>query len=552
MRCLHERRTRRGPTGNLTSASEPNGRQVTWSFDGIYRLTNEQITGDPNSQNNGTVSYIGLDPVGNRLSDTSSLAGVPSGSWSYNQDDQLSGETYDQDGNVTAANGKTFSYDSQNQMLSMNGGAVQMLYDGDGNRVAKSVTSGGVTTTTYFLVDDLNPTGLPQVVDELTNGVVTRTYTYGLQRISEDQLVSNVWTPSFYSYDGMGSVRQLTNAAGAVTDTYEYDAFGNQISHTGSTLNNYLYRGEQWDPDLGLYYLRARYYNPNTGRFMSRDPLNGNRRSPASLHKYIYARGNPVNRIDPSGRADEVEYPHALMIALAVATTAYVLQWDISHHVFDNIAHLLGGLPLFSGSGSGGRGRGGAGPGEGAGEPGSPPPPNYPHGCGGPGSTCRTSNGSPVDSWQAAEQWLNEQFGGQPQAPLNLEDGQIIEVDNLTPERIGQEAKFGQQSLNEEMEQQIQNYMEAWGDGLWAPVLVFHESRRWYSIPTPPQLSLQSRDRGLCRWRSMSTVAACWPELERKFLVEGGGIGRRDLSNFGCAGEHSGAWPRRRSVPGRC
>ena len=72
------------------------------------------------------------------LSYTSSLAGVASGSWSYNQDDELSGETYDQDGNVTAANGKSFSYDSQNQMLSMNGGAVQMLYDGDGNRVAKS------------------------------------------------------------------------------------------------------------------------------------------------------------------------------------------------------------------------------------------------------------------------------------------------------------------------------------------------------------------------------------------------------------------------------
>ena len=104
--------------------------------------------------------------MGNRLADTSSLAGVPSGSWSYNQDDELSGETYDQDGNVTAASGKTFSYDSQNQMLSMNGGAVQMLYDGDGNRVAKSVTLGGVTTTTQYLVDDLNPTGYPQVMDE--------------------------------------------------------------------------------------------------------------------------------------------------------------------------------------------------------------------------------------------------------------------------------------------------------------------------------------------------------------------------------------------------
>src|SRR6185437_1644473 len=74
------------------------------------------------------------------------LAGVPSGSWNYNSDDELSSETYDKNGNVTAANGKTFSYDSQNELVTMNGGAVQLMYDGDGNRVAKAVTSGGVTT----------------------------------------------------------------------------------------------------------------------------------------------------------------------------------------------------------------------------------------------------------------------------------------------------------------------------------------------------------------------------------------------------------------------
>jgi RHS repeat-associated protein len=74
------------------------------------------------------------------------------------------------------------------------------------------------------------------------------------------------------------------------------------VNSAGSTPNNYLYRGEQFDPDLGLYYLRARYYNPVTGRFLTRDPEPGDPSEPTSLHKYVYARHSPVNWIDPTGR----------------------------------------------------------------------------------------------------------------------------------------------------------------------------------------------------------------------------------------------------------
>jgi RHS repeat-associated protein len=297
------------PNGNRTSSSEPNGRSVAWSYDGIYRLNNETIAGAPSGKN-GTVQY-GLDPVGNRLSESSSLSGVSSGSFSFNADDQLTSETYDQNGNVLTTGGKTFVYDSENHLVSMNNGAVQNVYDGDGNRVAKSVN--GVVT--YYLVDDLNPTGYPQVVEELSGGgSVERVYTYGVQRISENQVISSTWTPSFYVYDGMGSVRQLTNTAGTVTDSYEYDAFGNEISSTGSTPNVMLYRGEDYDSDLGLYYLRARWMNPLSGRFMSRDPnepklLDSHRVpvDPKELHKYLYAGGDPINGWDPSGR-DESGY----------------------------------------------------------------------------------------------------------------------------------------------------------------------------------------------------------------------------------------------------
>jgi RHS repeat-associated protein len=113
---------------------------------------------------------------------------------------------------------------------------------------------------------------------------------------------------SFYGYDGMGNVRQLTNSAGVVTDEYEYDAYGNSFTKTGSTPNSYLYRGEQFDSDLGLYYLRARYYNPASGRFMSRDPEDGKIRILATLHKYLYANGDPVNGIDPTGRDDIISF----------------------------------------------------------------------------------------------------------------------------------------------------------------------------------------------------------------------------------------------------
>jgi RHS repeat-associated protein len=104
-----------------------------------------------------------------------------------------------------------------------------------------------------------------------------------------------------------GSVRNLTNASGVVTDRYEYDAFGNSFTVSGTTPNNYLYRGEQYDPDLELYYLRARYYNPTTGRFASRDPEDGDLFDPKSLHKYLYANGDPINGIDPMGREDLIE-----------------------------------------------------------------------------------------------------------------------------------------------------------------------------------------------------------------------------------------------------
>ncbi len=290
----------RDNNGNILTATEGSGRSATYTYDGIDELTSETVANDP-AKDNGAISYV-LDPVGNRDSDTSSLAPIDSSSTGFNADDQPQTESYDANGDTIATGGNTFAYNSWLKLVSMNGGQVTLAYNGLGQLVSKSTSSG----TTQYLIDDLSPTGYPQVVEELQGGQVTRTYTYGLERISQLQPVNtngnNTWTPSFYVYDGRGTVRMLANAAGAVTDTYAYDAFGNLLNQTGSTPNAYLYRGERWDQDLGLYYLRARWYNPATGRFMSRDPYAGSIWDPASLHRYNYARANPVNYIDPSGR----------------------------------------------------------------------------------------------------------------------------------------------------------------------------------------------------------------------------------------------------------
>jgi YD repeat-containing protein len=98
----------------------------------------------------------------------------------------------------------------------------------------------------------------------------------GLERISERryyvQNYNGTFANAYCVYDGHGSVRALTDATGGVTDTYDYDAYGNLIhsTFTGSapTPNNYLFAGEQFDPDLNLYYNRARYLNVSTGRFL--------------------------------------------------------------------------------------------------------------------------------------------------------------------------------------------------------------------------------------------------------------------------------------------
>jgi RHS repeat-associated protein len=316
---------RLSPTGQRRSVQETYGseaRTVTYAYDRLSRLTAENIV--PGSTGpKGVVRYDRVDPssttqgydlVGNRRSrqliDENGLAtaGVTNATTTYDSHDLITGGAYSYDpaGNTTKDTANAaYVYDAENRLIQRSGGSlptVTIVYDADGNRVGKSVVVGTETNTTLYLVDDRNPTGYAQVMEESakTNSGslnLIRTYVYGLDLISQTQS-GNV---TYYGYDGLGSTRYLSDSSTNVTDSYTYDAFGIQIDKSGSTLNNFRYTGEQWDADLGMYYLRARYYKPELGRFWTMDSFEGGQEEIANLHRYLYAENTPVNGIDPSG-----------------------------------------------------------------------------------------------------------------------------------------------------------------------------------------------------------------------------------------------------------
>ena len=305
-----------------TAPSGP-GRTTTYAYDDLYRLTGETVANDPNGQN-GTIGYT-LDKVGNRQSRSSSVASIPSTANTFNARDWLNTDTYDANGNTTIGHlpsaigdhtAGTDVYDFENRLILRtrpDGTQVNLAYDADGNRIQKTLfdIGGNLTRATYYLVDTNNLTGYSQVLEEqtITYGGTTavssmRIYAYGSDLISQTTLAaSGLPLTAYYAYDGHGSVRELTDEAGTFTDTYTYDAFGVLLSRTGTSDNAYLYCGEQWDADRGLYFNRARYLNPDSGRFWSMDTYEGENRAPASLHKYFYANANPVTYGDLSGNS---------------------------------------------------------------------------------------------------------------------------------------------------------------------------------------------------------------------------------------------------------
>ena len=284
-----------GATGNRLSVVESNGRNVHYEYDALRRLTKESVSGDPLG-NDGTVGYS-YDKVGNRLRRTSTLAGVPSTEYAYDENDRLVGDEYDANGNTLRASSRRYGYTFDDRIARVDGGPgpATLVYDGDGNRVRES-TPAGVKS---YLVADRNPTGYAQVVEEGRDGVFERSYAYGR---SLDVLRTAGGDTRYFARDAHSGVRLLSDDAGLTSDAYNYDAFGMPLSQTQSVENPYRYAAEAIDAATGAVYLRSRYLDPPSGRFLTSDKAPWTDRRPVTQHRYAYAEADPVNRSDPSGQ----------------------------------------------------------------------------------------------------------------------------------------------------------------------------------------------------------------------------------------------------------
>jgi len=327
-----------------TGAARSSVRSLAYSYDNAGKLTSETGQDGLGVAYQNTWNY---DAVGNRVNATVQKAATAGATtWAhttsvsafFNANDQLTSQSSVVDGGAAVV--QNFSYDangaeagtSSASGTSSNGwdfegkltgttladasgnaaGGSANVFDAAGDRLSHTDSLGkAAQKTTSYLVDTDTSYGqvteerAPDVSDAAGQPALQARYVWG-----QDFVPLAMWRKMpdgsvklfFHLADGQESVRQLTDATGAVADSYFYDAWGNTLDGSSNHVANpFRYTGQQLDAD-GKYYLRARFYNPGTGRFLSHDPLMGSDGDPASLHRYLYAEGDAVNACDPSGQ----------------------------------------------------------------------------------------------------------------------------------------------------------------------------------------------------------------------------------------------------------
>gem|GEM_PF-5798368 len=264
----------RFPTTLVPSTPLTNTRVLTYTYDGLQRLTETQEVG-PTTTTAYSSTY---DLAGNRLEAWTN--GVLIQNHSYDAANQVSGWSYDAAGNLTSDGTTTSTYDALNRLTVQ--GITNNAYNGDGVLVAQTTGSATISYTQDLIAP------LSQILSDGTSQ-----YVYGRDRLFGVAGGTRTW----YLGDALGSVRQTFDDAGLVQQALRYDAWG---VPQGSSIAPFGYTGELQQGNQ--VYLRARWYNSANGAFGSRDPFAGMAEMPYSLHSYQYGYSVPTMWTDPSGR----------------------------------------------------------------------------------------------------------------------------------------------------------------------------------------------------------------------------------------------------------
>ena len=298
------------PRGLPTRIDLPNGTAVEYDYDDAGRLIS--LSNLKETQNIISYTYL-LDPNGSIVEETSDPAFTPDlqplvSNFSYGADNRLitvdgAPVTYDLNGNMLVKGGITYQYDYENRLKSVVGpeGTWEYAYDAKGNRT--SIKHNG--TERRFLV---NPNGATSLLAEYdANNNLLSYYVYGkglLYKIDADG------NPNYYHYNSTGHTVAVTDADGAVVSRYSYAPFGGLLTRVESSPNLFRYAGKYGvvDDGNGLLFMRARYYEPGIGRFITKDPLG----FLGGINTYAMAANNPVNFMDPMGLCSQSAQAPAL------------------------------------------------------------------------------------------------------------------------------------------------------------------------------------------------------------------------------------------------
>ena len=323
----------------------------SYTYDTLGRLTKTVTTDHSKDDKTKTVTYT-YDNVGNRLKEDD---GTTTTSYTYNGLDQLKTSTkekrtavdevrqysYDANGNQTdVKNTKTgqtesYTYDAENRLSKVavtdKDGKTAVIqqnrYNGEGQRIQK--VEGSKTTNYYYqdgvvsyITDGENSQTSQNLIG--TDGNILATQRYGSDHT--DYLL--------YNKDIQGSSTSLVKENGSADATYQYTDFGETtINGDNKVENEVCYTGGIYDQSTGLYYLNARYYNPEDGRFVTEDTYRGETNEPDTQNLYVYCADNPVNYVDPSG--------HWIDTVLDVASLGYSIKEFTSNPSWSKFGYLL-------------------------------------------------------------------------------------------------------------------------------------------------------------------------------------------------------------------